>query len=164
MSNDISRRFETTLIILKPDAVQRRLIGMILSRFEQKGLQIAGLKMTTIPRAVIEDHYGEHRGKDFYEPLVNYMSDRPLILLALRGKDAVRIVRTLVGATFGSQADPGTIRGDLAISNRFNLIHASDAPETAEKELALFFKPGELLEYEFTDLGWLYDMSTGDVV
>ena len=156
--------FETSLVILKPDAVQRHLIGKIIARFEEKGLQIVGLKLTTIPRATIEKHYGVHKGKDFYEPLVNYMSDQPLVIVAVRGKGAVAIVRAMLGATFGSNAAPGTIRGDFAVSNRFNLVHASDSVETANHELGLFFKPEEIVDYKCSDLGWLYDMSTGVVV
>jgi len=162
--SDVSAAFETTLVMLKPDAVHRRLVGKILARFEEKGLQLVGLKMVVLPREVVEEHYAVHRGKDFYEPLVRFMSEKPLVLLALRGKDAVRIVRNLVGATFGSQAAPGTIRGDYAVSNRFNLVHAADSPQTAARELALFFKPGEVIDYKCSDLGWLYDLSTGSVV
>jgi len=155
---------ETTLLILKPDALQRRLVGKIITRFEDKGFHIVGVKMTRIPRATAERHYAEHKGKDFYEPLVRYMTEWPVILVALRGKDAVRIARAMMGRTFGSQADPGTIRGDFALSNRFNVIHGSDSPESAQRELATFFRDGELFEYKAADLSWVYDLSTGDVV
>ncbi len=155
---------ETTLIILKPDAIQRRLIGKILERFEAKGLQIVGIKMMQIPREGAERQYGEHKGKPFYEPLVRYMSSHPVIPMAVRGKDAVRIVRGMVGATFGSQAMAGTIRGDFAVSNRFNLIHASDSPESARRELAIYFRTDELFPISPGDLGWIYDTSSGELV
>ena len=155
---------ETTLLILKPDAIERTLVGTIIGRFERKGLQIVGVKMLLIPREQAEKQYAAHRGKDFYEPLVRYMSSHPVIALALRGKDAVRVARTMVGATFGGQADPGTIRGDLALSNRFNLVHAADSPEAAAEELAIYFRPEEIFDYSPADLGWVYDTSTGEFV
>jgi len=155
---------ETTLVLLKPDAIERALVGRIIERFERKGLQIVGMKMLRLPREEVERHYAVHRGKDFYEPLVRYMSGHPVIALALRGKDAVRIVRTLVGATFGSQAAPGTVRGDFALSNRFNLVHASDSPEAARAELALYFAPGEVHDYAPANFVWTYDTSTGEIV
>src|ERR1700712_2060248 len=120
---------ERTLIILQPDAVQRGLVGM-------KGIKI--------PQATAETHYGPHKGKPFYEGLVKFMTSSPVVVLALAGKDAINIARKMMGKTFGSQAEPGPIRGDLGVSNSFNLIHGSDAPESAAKEIGLFFKPEEL--------------------
>lgn len=155
---------ERTLIILKPDAVQRKLIGRIVSRFEAKGFQVVALKMTQIPEATIRQHYGAHEGKEFYEPLVRYMSDQPVVLIVLQAKNAIDIARRMMGKTFGSDADAGTIRGDLALSNRFNLIHGSDNPEAAEHEIALFFEPGEILDYADAQETWVYDTSTGDRV
>ena len=155
---------ETTLVLLKPDALERGLVGEIIGRFERKGLQIVGVKMLRIPRERAERQYAAHRGKPFYEPLVRYMSGHPVIALALRGKDAVRIVRALVGATFGSQAEPGTLRGDLAVSNRFNLVHASDSPEAARAELAIYFAPDEVFDVRPALFGWTYDISTGEIV
>ena len=155
---------EKTLIILKPDAVQRRLAGKILSRFEEKGFQIIGLKMIQITESAARKHYASHEGKDFFEPLVRYTSSSPVIVLALKGKDVVKIVRMMMGATFGSQAGPGTIRGDYAVSNRFNLIHGSDSPAAAENEINTFFRKEELLEYNPTDMQWVYDISTGQVI
>ncbi len=122
---------ERTLIILKPDAVQRGLCGQILDRFEKKGLQIVGLKFMKIPQALAETHYGPHKGKPFYDGLVKFMTSSPVIVLALYGKDAIAIARKMMGATFGSKAEPGTIRGDFGVSNSFNLIHGSDSPESA---------------------------------
>ena len=152
---------ERTLIILKPDAVQRNLVGEILSRFERKGLQIVGLKLMRIPRTLAETHYEPHRGKPFYEGLVRFMTSSPVVVLALAGKDAIAISRKLMGATFGSKAEPGTIRGDFGVSNSFNLIHGSDSPEAAQRELGLFFKPDELLQWTPAAQGWVYDLSKG---
>ena len=152
---------ETTLVLVKPDGVQRRLVGRILARFEEKGLQVVGLKMTTLPRALLERHYGAHRGKPFFEGLVAYMASSPVVALALRGKSAVAVVRKMMGATFGSRAEPGTIRGDLAISDGFNLVHGSDSAEAAARELELFFAPGEVQEWRPGDLEWVYDVSDG---
>lgn len=149
---------ETSLILIKPDGVQRRLVGRIVSRFEEKGLQIVGSKLMLIPLETAEAHYGSHKGKPFYPGLVRYMTSSPVLVLALRGKNAVAVVRKMLGATFGSQAEPGTIRGDFAISDGFNLCHASDSPGSAERELALFFGPGEVLEYDMADTPWVYDV------
>src|SRR5438045_3198728 len=139
---------ERTLIILKPDAVQRGVCGEILTRFERKGLQLVGMKMMTIPKQLAETHYSPHKGKGFYEGLVKFMTSSPVIVLALEGKDSITIARKMMGATFGSKAEPGTIRGDLGVSNSFNLIHGSDSPESAQRELGLFFKPDELIEWQ----------------
>ncbi len=122
---------ERTLIILKPDAVQRGLCGQIIDRFEKKGLQIVGLKFMKIPQTLAETHYGPHKGKPFYDGLVKFMTSSPVIVLALYGKDAIGVARKMMGATFGSKAEPGTIRGDFGVSNSFNLIHGSDSPESA---------------------------------
>lgn len=152
---------EKTLIILKPDAVQRGLCGAILERFEKKGLQIVGMKMMRIGKALAETHYGPHKGKPFYEGLVGFMTSSPVIVLALAGKDAVAIARKMMGATFGSKAEPGTIRGDFGMSNAFNLIHGSDSVESAQRELGLFFKADELVEWKPGLQAWVYDMSKG---
>jgi nucleoside-diphosphate kinase len=152
---------ERTLIIFKPDAVQRGLCGQILARFEQKGLQIVGLKMMKIPAALAQTHYEPHKAKPFYPGLVQFMTSSPVVVLALAGKDAIVIARKMMGATFGSKAEPGTIRGDLGVSNSFNLIHGSDSPEAAKRELGLFFKPDELLDWKPAAQAWVYDMSNG---
>jgi nucleoside-diphosphate kinase len=152
---------ERTLIIFKPDAVQRGLCGEILTRFEKKGLQIAGLKFMRIPAQTAETHYAPHKGKPFYEGLVKFMTSSPVVVVALQGKDAITIARNLMGATFGSKAAPGTIRGDFGVSNSFNLIHGSDSPEAAQKELGLFFKPEELVDWTPTIQAWVYDMAKG---
>src|SRR5687768_9072492 len=152
---------ERTLIILKPDAVQRGLCGEIVTRFEKKGLQIVGLKAMRIPQQLAETHYEPHKGKPFYAGLVKFMTSSPVVVLALAGKDAIAISRKMMGATFGSKAEPGTIRGDFGVSNSFNLIHGSDSPESARRELGLFFKQGELLEWTPASQGWVYDLSKG---
>jgi len=152
---------ERTLIILKPDAVQRNLCGEIICRFEKKGLQIVGMKMMKIPSQLAETHYESHKGKPFYAGLVRFMTSSPVIVLALAGKDAIAISRNMMGATFGSKAAPGTIRGDLGVSNSFNLIHGSDSPESAGRELSLFFKSDELLDWSPANQGWIYDLSKG---
>lgn len=152
---------ETTLIILKPDAVQRSLMGRILARFEDKGLQVVGCKLTQIPRTLAETHYEAHKTKPFYPGLVSFMTSAPVLILALRGNGAIGIARKMMGATFGSKAEPGTIRGDFGVSNSFNLIHGSDSPEAAERELGLFFKAGEVLSFDRAIQTWVYDLSGG---
>ena len=152
---------ERTLIIFKPDAVQRGLCGQILTRFENKGLQIVGLKFMKIPQPTAETHYAPHKGKGFYEGLVKFMTSSPVLVVALEGKNAIAIARKMMGATFGSNAEPGTIRGDFGVSNSFNLIHGSDSLEAADKELKLFFKDDELLNWTPAIRTWVYDMGKG---
>lgn len=152
---------ETTLIILKPDAVQRGLMGRILTRLEDKGLQIVGAKLTQIAPSLAQTHYEAHKSKPFYPGLVRFMTSSPVLILAVRGVGAITIARNLMGATFGSKAAPGTIRGDFGVSNSFNLIHGSDSPEAAERELRLFFAPGEVLEYPRAVDAWVYDSAGG---
>jgi nucleoside-diphosphate kinase len=152
---------ETTLVLVKPDGVQRRLVGRILARFEEKGLQVVGLKLVRLDLATLEKHYEAHKARPFYPGLVAYMQSSPVVALALRGKGAVAVVRKMMGATFGSKAEPGTIRGDLAISDGFNLVHGSDSTEAAAKELALYFSPREVLDWKPGDMEWVYDSSDG---
>jgi nucleoside-diphosphate kinase len=150
---------QRTLIILKPDAVQRGLCGEILARFERKGLQVVGMKFMQIPPSLAATHYAVHKDRPFYAGLVRFMTSSPVVVLALEGKDAITIARNLMGATFGSKAAPGTIRGDLGVSNAYNLIHGSDSPEAAEKELALFFKADELVSWTPAIQPWVYDLT-----
>jgi nucleoside-diphosphate kinase len=152
---------ETTLIILKPDAVQRGLMGRILARFEDKGLQVVGCKLMQISPKLAETHYEAHKSKPFYPGLVRFMTSSPVLVMAVRGVGAIAIARNMMGATFGSKAAPGTIRGDFGVSNSFNLIHGSDSPEAAERELKLFFAPGEVLSFERAGEKWVYDMTGG---
>ena len=152
---------ETTLIILKPDAVQRGLMGRIISRFEDKGLQVVGAKFMHISQELAGTHYKDHAEKPFYPSLVSFMTSSPVLVLALRGSGAIAICRGMMGATFGSKADPGTIRGDFGVSNSFNLIHGSDSSESAARELTLFFGEGEVLDWTRACEGWIYDLSSG---
>lgn len=152
---------ETTLIILKPDAVQRGLMGRIIARFEDKGLQVVGAKLMQISQDLAATHYEAHADKPFYKGLVSFMTSSPVLVLALKGNGAIAISRKMMGATFGSNADAGTIRGDFGVSNSFNLIHGSDSPEAAERELGLFFNDGEVLDYDRAIQTWTYDMSSG---
>ena len=152
---------ETTLIILKPDAVQRGLMGRILSRFEDKGFQIVGCKMIRISQRMAERHYESHKNKPFYDGLVAFMTSSPVLVLAIRGVGAIAISRKMMGATFGSNADSGTIRGDFGVSNSFNLIHGSDSPEAASMELEIFFGEGEILDWDRAGEKWVYDLSGG---
>ena len=155
---------ERTLIILKPDAVQRGLMGKIISRFEEKGLQIVGMKMVLISPELAAKHYAPHLGKPFYEPLLRFMTSSPVLVMCLQGKGAIDIARKMMGATFGFKAEPGTIRGDFGVSSSFNLIHGSDSPESAKTELALWFKPEELTNYDLANRVWTYDFSSGGPV
>lgn len=152
---------ETTLIILKPDAVQRGLVGRIISRLEDKGLQLAGLKLMQIDEDLASRHYADHREKPFYPGLVRFMTSSPVVVAAVRGVGAIGVCRNLMGATFGSKAAAGTIRGDFGVSNSFNLIHGSDSPEAAAKELGLFFGDGGVLDFERPIDCWVYDTSGG---
>ncbi len=138
---------ERTLVLVKPDGVQRGLIGEIIGRFERKGLKVVGLRLMNVPREMAERHYAVHAGKHFYDGLVEFITAGPVAAVAVEGPDAIATVRRLVGKTMPNEAEPGTIRGDLGISGLRNLIHASDAPETAQSELALWFEPGTLLDY-----------------
>ncbi len=148
---------ERTLILAKPDAVQRGLTGRILTRFEEKGLKIVGMKLMHMTDELAAQHYAAHKERPFYAGLVRFMTSSPILAIALEGIGAIEISRKLMGATFGSKAEPGTIRGDFGVSNAFNLIHGSDSPEAAEKELGLFFGAGELLDYELDAYKWVYD-------
>ncbi len=150
---------ETTLIILKPDAVQRGLMGKVLTRLEDKGLTIVGGKFQMVPKATAEAHYAEHAGKGFYDGLIRFVTGSPVLVLAVRGVNAIAVCRTLIGATNGQKADPGTIRGDFGMSGGYNLIHGSDSPESAERELKLWFGDGELVDYEPSRQAWVYDPS-----
>ncbi len=142
---------ERTLILLKPDAVARRLCGRILQRFEDKGLKVVGMKLMRISTQLAEQHYAPHKGKGFYAGLVSFMTSSPVVALVLEGPYAIDVARKLMGATFGFKAEPGTIRGDFGISNQFNLVHGSDSKESAEREVGLFFSQKEILEDRTAD-------------
>ncbi|HEX2883299.1 MAG TPA: nucleoside-diphosphate kinase [Candidatus Limnocylindria bacterium] len=146
---------QRTLVLAKPDAVQRGLIGEILGRFERKGLKVVGLRFLSVPRDMAEEHYAVHAGKHFYDGLVEFITSGPVAAIALEGPDAIAVVRRMVGKTMPNEAEPGTIRGDLGISGLRNLIHASDAPETADAELALWFGTDALVDYEREGDVWI---------
>lgn len=147
---------ERTLVIIKPDALQRNLIGEIISRFERKGLKIVGCKMMRLDDAILAEHYSHHKDKPFFGSLKEYMKHSPVIVIVLEGEDAVQGVRLISGATKGVDADAGTIRGDLAMSNQ-NLVHASDSKESAEREIERFFDKDELFSYRKLDECMIYE-------
>ena len=147
---------ERTLILLKPDAVQRGLVGQVLSRFESKGLKIAAMKLMQISPELAAKHYEAHKERKFYPGLVKFMTSSPVVALAIEGIDSIKICRTLMGATFGADAAPGTIRGDFGVSRSYNLVHGSDSPEAAARELGLFFPEG-IVNYNYAAFDWIYD-------
>jgi nucleoside-diphosphate kinase len=141
-------RTERTLVLIKPDGVQRQLVGRILARYEERGLKVAGLKLVHVDRVLAERHYAVHRAKPFFDSLVEFIISAPLVALALDGPNAIAVVRAINGATRPHEAAPGTVRGDFALETAQNIVHASDGPETAVDELALWFSPDELFDYE----------------
>ena len=146
--------YEKTYVMLKPGVLQRRLAGEILQRIERKGLNIIGLKMMRIPRERAETHYDEHQGKPFFEDLIAYITSGPVIAFVVAGEDAISRVRLLAGATKVEQAQPGTIRGDYAAVTTKNIIHASDSPDSADRELGLFFETDEISEWDDPNGEW----------
>jgi nucleoside-diphosphate kinase len=146
---------QQTLILLKPDCVHRRLVGTIIQRFEQKGLRLAGMKLVQAGRELAERHYGVHKGKPFYESLLQFLTSGPTVAMVWEGREAVQVARTLMGPTDGVKAPPATIRGDFALSVQNNLIHGSDSPENARAEIALWFRPEELVSYDPADKNWI---------
>jgi len=148
---------ERTLIIIKPEGVQRGLIGNVITRFEQRGLKFVGLKLIHITPELAEQHYGVHKGKGFYAGLVKHITSSPVVVGVVEGPKAITIVRTSMGATNAAEALPGTIRGDYALEIGFNIIHGSDGPETAATEINLFFKSEELLNYKLVTDAWVFE-------
>ena len=146
---------ERTLVIVKPDAMQRGLIGEIIGRLERRGLKLEGLKLMQVDRALAERHYAEHEGKGFYESLLAYITASPVVVAAFAGTGAIGVVRGSVGKTNPAEAAPGTIRGDLALETGRNLIHASDSPESARREVGLFFAEDELFSYARDTDRWI---------
>ena len=150
---------ERTLVLLKPDAVQRGLIGRILARFEEKGLKVIGLKMRRFPVELVRQHYAAHRERPFFPGLVGFMTSGPVVAIAIEGKDAIAVVRRLMGKTNSREAEPGTIRGDFAMSFSNNLVHGSDGADSAKKELALFFPDAaEVAEWAPVAEPWVYNV------
>ena len=146
---------QQTLILLKPDAVQRRLVGDITARFERKGLRLAGLKLVQATRDIAEKHYAVHKGKPFYDSLLSFLTSGPTVAMVWEGREAVAVCRLLMGATDGAKSPGGTIRGDFAISVQNNLVHGSDSPENAAIEIALWFPPSELVSGQLCDNAWV---------
>lgn len=148
---------ERTLVIIKPDGVQRGLIGPIVTRFERRGLRIAGLKLMQIDESLAGRHYAIHEGKPFYEPLIRYITSSPVVVMVLEGNDAIEIARRTMGATKPAEAAPGTIRADFGLEIGRNLVHGSDGPDTAAFEVPLFFAEDELLSYERDTDRWIFE-------
>src|SRR5437763_2845067 len=146
---------QQTLILLKPDCVQRRLVGAIVERFERKGLRLAALKLVQASRDVAERHYAVHKGKPFYDSLLQFLTSGPTVAMVWEGREAVLVARTLMGGTDGAKAAPATIRGDLALSVQNNLVHGSDSPENAKLEIELWFGAGDLIAFQPTDQPWI---------
>ena len=145
---------ERSLVMIKPDAVQRRLVGQLIGRFETKGLKIVGLKMLHMDRQLADRHYGVHKDKDFFQGLVDYIISGPVIVMVLEAPGVIAMVRGMMGPTDGSKAGGGTIRGDYARSMRYNLVHGSDSAQAAEEEIALFFQDGQLMDYQVDLARW----------
>jgi nucleoside-diphosphate kinase len=146
---------QRTLVLLKPDCVHRRLVGTILQRFEQKGLRIVAMKVVHASTELAEKHYAVHHGRHFYDSLITFLTSGPTVALVLEGREAIAVVRHLIGPTDGAKAHAGTIRGDFALSVQNNLIHGSDSPESAAAEIALWFRPDELVYYQTADSFWI---------
>jgi len=147
---------ERTFLMIKPDGVQRNLVGEIISRFEKRGFQLVGLKLIQVSPELAAKHYGEHEGKPFYGELLNFITSGPVVAMVWQGLSAVAVVRTMMGKTNPADAVPGTIRGDLAVFMGNNVVHGSDSPESAEREIKLFFSPAELVLYNKVTDNWLY--------
>jgi nucleoside-diphosphate kinase len=147
---------EKTLIIIKPDAMQRNLLGEVIHRFERKGLKIVGIKMMQLGDAILKEHYIHHKDKPFFNDLKNFMESSPVVVIALSGVNAISAVRLAVGPTKGYEASAGTIRGDFSMSGQSNIVHASDSKEVAKKEIERFFKEEELFDYEKEGVYYIY--------
>ncbi|MFQ5576075.1 MAG: nucleoside-diphosphate kinase [Anaerolineae bacterium] len=148
---------EKTLIIIKPDAVQRQLVGAILARFEQRGLKFAAMTFMQVPTELAQEHYAVHKGRPFYDALIAYITSAPVVALVLEGPDAIRVARNTVGGTNPVDAAPGTIRGDYGLQIGRNLVHASDGPQTAAEEIALWFAEENLVEYQRAVDRWILE-------
>jgi nucleoside-diphosphate kinase len=147
---------ERTLIIIKPDCVQRRLVGEIIGRFEKKGLKLVAAKFMQLSEKQAGQVYTVHRGKPFFKALIKFLSSAPILVMVWEAQDVIDITRKMMGATFGHYAELGTIRGDFSCSERYNLVHGSDSPESAQQEIKFFFKPNEIIDYQLTDTQWFH--------
>jgi len=150
---------ERSFIMIKPDGVQRALIGEIIRRIERKGLKIIGLKMIKVSKEIAKRHYEEHRDKAFFDELIKYITSGPVVVMVVEGREAIKVVRKLVGSTNPIDASFGTIRGDFGLDIGRNVIHASDSKESASREISLFFSENEILEYKRIDENWIYERS-----
>ncbi len=148
---------ETTFLMVKPDGVQRGVVGEVISRIEDRGLRITALKMMQIEREMAEEHYAEHEGKDFYGPLLEYITSGPVVAMAVKGKSSISMIRDMVGSTDPADADPGTIRGDYGIEIGRNIVHAADSEESAERELDIFFDEEDYQTYSRVEEKWIYE-------
>jgi nucleoside-diphosphate kinase len=148
---------QQTLVLIKPDGVQRSLIGEITSRLERRGLRLIGMKFMAMSRDLAERHYAVHKGKDFYDSLIAYITSGPVVAMVWEGHDAIEIVRNLMGKTRPSDSPPGTIRGDFGMDVGRNLIHGSDSPDTAQREIPLFFDKGELVKWNRATDPWIFE-------
>jgi nucleoside-diphosphate kinase len=148
---------ERTFVMVKPDAFQRGFVGEIVSRIEDRGLKLVGMKLLTPSREQGEKHYAEHSDKPFYDDLVRFITSGPAVPMVVEGENAIRVVRDMIGATDPSEAAPGTVRGDFALDIGRNCVHAADAPETAEREISIYFDDDELESYERNDETWIYE-------
>ena len=148
---------ERTFVMIKPDGVQRDIVGEIITRFEKKGLKLVGMKLMLVPRELAERHYGEHVGKPFYEKLVSYITSGPVVPMVIEGEGTVNVMRKILGATAPKDSDLGTIRGDYGIQIGRNVVHGSDSLESAAREIALWFMDEELLAYEKASDKWVYE-------
>ncbi len=146
---------ERSFVMLKPGVLQRRLVGSIIDRFERSCLKIVAIKLMRISRELAEKHYAEHKGKDFYPPLIDYITSAPVIAMVLQGTNSIKVIRKITGATNPLDAMPGTIRGDYALTTQKNIIHASDSQESAAREISLFFKKEEIIDYELPNAKWV---------
>src|SRR5271155_5319018 len=155
LNEDKEFSMQRTLVLLKPDCVQRRLVGALIQRFEQKGLRLVALKFVQASRALAEKHYAVHKGKPFYDSLLSFLTSGPTVAIVWEGREAVAVVRDMMGKTDGAKSAPGTIRGDYGISVQNNLIHGSDSPENAAKEIALWFRPDEIVDCKPVDNAWI---------
>ncbi len=148
---------ERSFLMVKPDGVARGLVGEVISRVERRGLKIVAMKMLRIDRELAERHYGEHRDKPFFQGLISYITSGPVVAMVVEGKEAVKVLRAMIGATNPVEAQPGTIRGDFALDVGRNVVHASDSQESAEREISLFFDESEIVSYSSAGETWVYE-------
>lgn len=147
---------EKTFLMVKPDGVQRNLVGTIVSRLEDKGFKIVGAKLMNVSEDLAKTHYAEHSERPFFSELVEFITSGPVFAMVLEGEEAIKIARTVVGSTNPAEASPGTIRGDFGLTVGKNIIHGSDSPESAEREINLFFNESELVDYNLNNANWIY--------